>query len=345
MKPRSELMPASAYARVIRPLLPPEVFLPRQAHLWKVLLHLALVGAGYAMLRHSGLWWTSLVCSTFIGHSLGCLAFLAHDVSHHSVVSSRTGRRGLELLLWGLNVISPTLWRRIHNQTHHHETNTVKDPDRQFRKSEQSMLTQAYNRLLYPSHNTWHGNPLPLFHFVTYILRHLITALLPGRATLPIVTHKPEYAARHRMAILAELLVIVLLQWLIWLAVGQRWSAFVWASPVPILVASAVVMMYVFTNHFLNPLCEHTDPLIGSTSVIVPRWMDWLHDNFSYHTEHHLFPGMNPKWYPEVSRLLQQHFSERYNRLPLSEAWRRLWQRDEFIQETIPAPADSAECR
>ena len=62
--------------------------------------------------------------------------------------------------------------------------------------------------------------------------------------------------------------------------------------------------------------------------------MDWLHDNFSYHTEHHVFPSMNPKFYPEVSRLLQEHFPERYNRIPLREAWRRLWLRDEFIDET-----------
>jgi fatty acid desaturase len=96
-------------------------------------------------------------------------------------------------------------------------------------------------------------------------------------------------------------------------------------------------MLYVFTNHFLNPLCEHSDPLVGSTSVIVPRWMDWLHDNFSYHTEHHVFPGMNPRYYPEVSRLLQKHFPDRYNRVPFGEAWRRIWQQEEFISESKPA--------
>ena len=57
------------------------------------------------------------------------------------------------------------------------------------------------------------------------------------------------------------------------------------------MLASSVVMGYIFTNHLPNPLCEHSDPLIGSTSVIVPRWIDWLHVNFSYHTEHYVFPA------------------------------------------------------
>jgi len=333
MNSTPHLMRAADYARVIRPLLPDKAFSPCASHLWRVVAHAGVVAAGYLLIRGANAWWHGLLCSLLIGHSLGCLAFLAHDLSHHSITTSKAWRRILELLLWGLNLISPTMWKRIHNQTHHHETNTVNDPDRQFRRNEQTSHTWIYNRLLYPSRETLHGNPLPLFHFVTYILRHLITSLLPGRMKLPIVTHKPDYSARQRLGILRDWLVILALQVGVWHLVGGNWQAFMWAAPIAVLWSSSVVMLYVFTNHFLNPLCEHTDPLVGSTSVIVPRWMDWLHDNFSYHTEHHLFPGMNPRWYPQVSELLQQHFPDRYNRLPLGEAWHRLWRHDEFIDE------------
>ena len=112
-----------------------------------------------------------------------------------------------------------------------------------------------------------------------------------------------------------------------------RTRQYFFAVGLPLLVASSVSMAYIWTNHLLNPLCEHTDPLIGSTSVIVPRWADWLHDNFSYHTEHHIFPGMNPRYYPEVAKLLQLHFPDRYNRIPFGEAWRRIWQQEEYISE------------
>lgn len=333
MNSKPHLMRAADYARVIRPLLPDKAFAPCASHLWRITAHSMVVFGGYLLVREANAWLQGLLCSLLIGHSLGCLAFLAHDLSHHSITRSKALRRILELVLWGLNLISPTMWKRIHNQTHHQETNTLNDPDRQFRRQEASAWSWAYNRLLYPSRETVHGNPLPLFHFVSYILRHLITSLLPGAWKLPIVTHKPDYSARQRIGIITDLMVIAAIQMGVWYLVGGEWSAFVWASPVAVLWSSSLVMLYVFTNHFLNPLCEHTDPLVGSTSVIVPKWMDWLHDNFSYHTEHHVFPGMNPRWYPLVSELLQQHFPERYNRLPLAEAWSRLWRRGEFIEE------------
>ncbi|HRE84663.1 MAG TPA: fatty acid desaturase, partial [Opitutaceae bacterium] len=41
----------------------------------------------------------------------------------------------------------------------------------------------------------------------------------------------------------------------------------------------------------------------------VPGLLDALHSHFSYHTEHHLFPGMDSSRYPEVARLLRQQFS------------------------------------
>lgn len=55
--------------------------------------------------------------------------------------------------------------------------------------------------------------------------------------------------------------------------------------------------------------------------------------SFSYHSEHHVFPAMPPRFYPQVSHLLQTHFPDRYQRLPFAEAWRRLWLKDEFIVE------------
>jgi fatty acid desaturase len=118
---------------------------------------------------------------------------------------------------------------------------------------------------------------------------------------------------------LLELAVIVAFQVALGLFLGSWWR-YVLAVPVPLLVASSVAMIYIFTNHFLNPLCEKADPLVGATSVSVPKFFDWLHDNNSYHTEHHLFPSMNPRFYPMVSALLTEHFPDRYNRLAIGEA-------------------------
>ena len=330
-----ELKSRGEYERVIRPLLPPGVFAPEARHLLRILLHLLVVLGGLLLLRVASVWWAMLPISVLIGHSLACLALLAHDVSHNAVVTNRIAKRGLELLLWGLNAMPPTLWRRLHNQTHHVETNTVHDTDRSYRAQESTAAIRAYNRLCFPNCRTPLRHPLVLFHFVTYTLRHLLTALLPGSVRPSIVTFKPRYTKTQRATLIAEIAFIALIQFGLWRLMRGEALRYVFAGVLPLFVASSVTMAYIWTNHILNPLCEHADPLVGSTSVAVPRWADWLHDNFSYHTEHHIFPSMNPRYYPLVAKLLKEHFPERYNRLPFREAWRRIWQQEEFIREDV----------
>ena len=89
---------------------------------------------------------------------------------------------------------------------------------------------------------------------------------------------------------------------------------------------------HVFTNHFLNLLGDGTDPVKATTSVIVPTWFDRLHFNFSYHTEHHLFPNMNSEYYPALSRILAEHFGREYNRILIGSAWSQLWKLESFVQ-------------
>jgi fatty acid desaturase len=68
------------------------------------------------------------------------------------------------------------------------------------------------------------------------------------------------------------------------------------------------------------------DPLINSLSIRVPKLFDQLHLNFSYHTEHHIFPGINSDYYPLVQELLKTHYPERLNVLDAGDAWRLLRQ-------------------
>lgn len=306
--------------------------MPQPRELGRVALHGVIVAAAIVGLRFTPQPWLWPLFTLVIGHGIACLAFLAHDLSHGAIVRSRRARRALELILWGLNVTPPTMWRRLHNETHHLETNTVHDTDRLFRVGEETRLRRIYTRLLYPHSETLAGAPLVMVHFLTYIARHLVSAFLPGEKRLPIATAKPRYLRGDRGRMAIEIGVILLLQLAIFFAVGGGWR-YLWASPLALLVTSAVVMTYIWTNHLLNPLCEHTDPLVGSTTVTVPRWMNWLHANFSYHTEHHVFPAMSPRYYPLVARLLQEHFPDRYNCLPLREAWRRIWKHGMYIEE------------
>ena len=53
--------------------------------------------------------------------------------------------------------------------------------------------------------------------------------------------------------------------------------------------------------------------------------VDVIHFNFSYHTEHHLFPGMNPKYYPLVKQHIKEMWPERYHEMPMTQALIALW--------------------
>jgi fatty acid desaturase len=252
------------------------------------------------------------------------MGIIAHDVSHFSIVTSRLGVRSLELCLFGPNAVPPTIWRRIHNQAHHAETNTEKDPDRPFFEDERTSFTSMYAHLFYPGSFRILPRILVFLHFGPYLLRNIYAALLPGDLKPEIVPYKPRYSTKMKLSIVLEGIFIILLQVFIWHFVGGWWR-YLWAGPVSMVITSAIAKGYIFTNHFLNPHCAHTDPVVGSTSLILPGWIDWLHNNVSYHAEHHIFPGMNSKYLPLVSDLLKEHFPERYQRLTYLEAWRRLF--------------------
>ncbi len=337
MIPRDRLTSHAAYLQVLKSHLPEQAFKPRLRKLLVILAHLIVVSAGYAAFQFTSSLVAYSLLALVIGHSLMCVVFLAHELSHNTILRQPILRYPLEVLLWGLNLIPATMWRRLHNQSHHIHSNTLRDPDRFFLKAEleapDGRPRRWYTRWFFPHRLTTRWNPLVGFHFVTYVLRHALAVFYPRDLRPSVVTYKPSYTAKHRLRILGEITIIVGLQYGIFLAVGSDWLAYAFASPIAILFTSTFAMTYIWTNHYLHGLYEIHDPVAGSTSVEVPKLFDWLHSNFSYHTEHHLFPNVNADYYPLVSRLLIEYYPHRYHRVPITQAWRLLWQGEPFIQE------------
>jgi fatty acid desaturase len=123
--------------------------------------------------------------------------------------------------------------------------------------------------------------------------------------------------------------------WAFWaavLALVGPWS-FLFVYVVPVLVANAIVMSYIATNHFLNPLTETNDPLANSLSVTGPRWLEVLHLHFGYHVEHHLFPTMSGRHAPAVRDVLRRLYGERYLTMPHTSALRLLYTRPKLHRE------------
>jgi fatty acid desaturase len=92
----------------------------------------------------------------------------------------------------------------------------------------------------------------------------------------------------------------------------------------PLAISNAGIMFYIYTNHLICRMTSVNDPLINSLSLRVPKIFDRLHLNFSYHTEHHIFPSLNSDYYPLVQELIQTHYPGRMNLVSAGEAWQLL---------------------
>ncbi|HWA26651.1 MAG TPA: fatty acid desaturase [Lacunisphaera sp.] len=341
-------MMAQADIDRIKAGLPPAAYRVAPGKLAVMLLHAGIAATGFWLAGRTGLAWPLVPLALVTGHSLGCIGFLAHDLAHGSVVRHRPTALALERVFWGLVLISATVWRRVHNQSHHAHFNTVLDPDRMFLADERRATTVWYVRIFYPNAETFPWNPLVLLHLVAYVGRNTVTSLLPGKSKLAVVPAKAAVHAGDRRAILIDLGIIAGLQALLWLLTGRQAAVHATMLILSYAVTSALTMAYIFTNHFTDPLHAEPDLLHGTTSVIVPAWLDRLHSHFSYHTEHHLFPGLNSDYYPVVSAHLARAFPGSYSRIPILEAWRRLWRNAMFVPPPGPAtpantPARAAE--
>ena len=111
----------------------------------------------------------------------------------------------------------------------------------------------------------------------------------------------------------------------VFLVVGPY--AFVFIYVLPLLVANAVVMSYIATNHFLNPLTEVNDPLANTLSVTSTGWVERMHLQFGYHVEHHLFPMMSGRHAPAVRDVLVRLYGDRYLSMPHRRALPLLYTR------------------
>lgn len=316
------------YVARLRPFLPAGAFRPNAWGYVPIAFHLAIIFCAWIACHYANRLWWPLV-AIVIGNSMSCLAILAHDVSHRSVTRNRYLLYPTELVLFGLILLPPTLWRRLHTM-HHAHPNTSQDPERRYLASELSFTGTVVAATLYPN-KALRFSPLCLLYWVAYPIRHGIVALFyPARSKPDFVTAKPRYSTVDKSWIAFEIVWIVAIQCGLLAFVGG--TGLVAVSVVPFCITSAVLSWYFFATHGLKPIAEGDDTLAATTSLVLPAICNRLHSNFSYHAEHHLFPAVHPSHYPALSTLLQSHFPRQYHRIPILRAWSAL------LQSPIAAP-------
>ena len=304
------LRPISSYARELKSALPKQAFEPAHSRLLWLPVHLAVITLGMVALGAGWVpWLLAPLVSLAIGVGFGGLTFLAHETLHGAIVRGRRLRRWIGTLGFLPFMVSPRLWIAWHNRVHHGHTNKPDvDPDAY-------PTLAAYRR--------------------SWVVRVLTDHLGPGRGkpvgalslligfsvqSAHILSERRHYLSpRDRRWALVESLLAAGF----WIALGCAlgFLPFLFGFVLPLLVANAMVMSFILTNHSLSPHTEINDPVINSLSVTLPRALDFMTLNFGYHVEHHVFPWMSSRHAPAVRDLLRARFPERYQSMPL---WRAL---------------------
>ncbi|HEY0465939.1 MAG TPA: fatty acid desaturase [Polyangiaceae bacterium] len=300
----------ASYVREIRPQLKRGAFQPARSRLWWLPVHLAIVTLCISALQQRWLpWLAAPLLSLVIGMSFAGLTFLGHETLHGAIVRGPRLRYLVGWLGFSPFLVSPRLWIAWHNRVHHGNTqHEGKDPDayptlREYRQSRAIRLAM----LVAPGLRRLRGASTPLIGFSVQSAHMLFAARARG-----------FLSAKEQAYAIAETLLGVALWTAVAIATGG--VAFIFAFVLPLLVANAIVMSFILTNHSLSPLTEINDPLLNSLSVTTPRLVAWLTLGFGYHVEHHLFPAMSARHAPEVCALLRVRYPGRYQSMPLLRA-------------------------
>ena len=323
------LMTQADYAKKLRPLLPPEAFLPDRDKVWILLINVMIMIVGWAIASYLDRWswyylWLYLPIAVIMGNSVIVLLFSTHDLLHSSAISNPWLRRVISL--FGLTMIwmPPTLWKAVHNREHHNKTNSEQDPDRSFLFSQPNNWGKWIQNAFIPSSEV---NPIGLVvgmahSWGIHTFRNLTSVLFFNNrsAQYPVVAF--SISEKERTAIALELLAIIGLHLTIILSLGFSPIKLLLSYFLPIWIGYSGLMFYIFTNHLLCRMTDKNDVLVNSLSIRVPKIFDLLHINFSYHTEHHIFPGMNPSYYPMVQELLLTHYPDQFNLMDADKAWK-----------------------
>ncbi len=309
-----ELHSFSWYAARIKKHMPTEAFKPVPRRLLGGLTYLVITISCFFVIGLVELHpLINLGISIIIGCSFAGLGFLGHEILHGTVVRKSWLRDFLgAIAFWPLST-GPQLWRKWHNLNHHvHTQHDENDPDAWptlERISKLKVFRWIYNL------------PLSIRAFFAFAS---LAVQFTAHSLKMFTVYVKEFKPRKQ----PEVWLQTILPWMTWIGliflIG--FTKWLFAFLIPLLIANFIVMAYISTNHRLNPLTPVNDPLANSLTVTVPKWVDTIHFNFSYHTEHHLFPGMNPKYYPIVKQHIKTMWPERYHEMPMTQALIALWQ-------------------
>ncbi|OCQ91143.1 fatty acid desaturase [Oscillatoriales cyanobacterium USR001] len=336
------LIPQSVYVKKLKPLLPPQAFEPDPNKLAILFINLAILILGWGIAAHLDRWpvyllWLYLPLALIMGNSIVILLFSTHDFMHGSVIKKSRWSYLISFLGLSMLLMPPTQWKTLHNLVHHNNTNSLDDPDRNYLYEQPETWGKWIQNLFAPSveiHPFWlvvgfTGS------WTVHNFRNLTSVLFFNNKSVDYVPSAFTVSDKDRLIIAFECLGILGIHLSILAYLGFNPLKVTLGYLLPIAIGHAGSMFYIYTNHLICQMTSVNDPLINSLSIRVPKIFDVLHFNFSYHTEHHIFPSLNSDYYPLVQELIQIHYPNRMNLVDAGEAWQLLMKTPRHYKDEV----------
>ena len=337
------LIHQSVYAKKLRPLLPPEAFEPDSSKLVILFINMGILLLGWGIADRLNQWpiyllWLYLPLALIMGNSIVAMSFISHDFMHGSVQKKSRLTYPISFLGFAMLFMPPTQWKTLHNIVHHSQTNSVADPDRNYLYQQPNTWGKKIQDFFVPSLDF---NPFWFFiigmagSWLFHNFSNLSSILLFNNKSVDYVPAAFTVSEKDRGTIALELLAIFCLHFSILFYLDFHPLKLALGYFLPLAIGHSGIMFYIYTNHLVCRMTSVNDPLINSLSLRVPKIVDLLHFNFSYHTEHHIFPSLNSDYYPLVQELIEIHYPGRMNLLTAGEAWQLLMETPRHYKDDV----------
>lgn len=328
-----EPLPLSYYTKELKGIVPKDALKPATYKLGIMFIHVSFIFGSIYLIGYFENNYSLIGFSVLAGISIACLFLFSHELSHGTIIKKQPSFYILQNFFWAFSGIPPTVWKRVHNSSHHAFMNTYKDPDRKTFKSEAGFFNNIYNLFIYPNKKLRYSFTVG-FAMMFYSTKHIFSVFYPKGRRPAIVTYRPDYSRKEVITVFFELIYILSFWGIIWFFLGLKHGLIF--SFISWTIYSASVIIFIITQHQRDPVFkEVADPLLTTSSVMVPTWLDRIIDWHSYHVEHHIFPGINFDYYPHLSQKIKDKFPDKYKRLPLFQAVKEAYSEDVLIDDPL----------
>lgn len=312
-----ELKALTFYQQELKRLLPEEIFerTPSRALFFVTFLAVNLSLIAFVAVTNPA-WYLKLLAALVIGQLNASLGFFAHETLHGSIFKNKFLQNLIGFIGLAPFLVSITYWRFWHNTLHHGNTQLIfKDPD-----AFPTMSVYKRSKFMRFVFNLSPGSKTPLSYFYFFYWFSFQSVLNQSYMRFKNkmwdkMDHKKVTREFVPLCILAAC-------YLYWVGLEN----FLWLVLIPLCVQNYTILSYISTNHNLSPLTKVNDPLENSLTVTTNPIQDFIHLNFGYHVEHHLFPRVSCRHAKTIHKILKQNYSTKYKHMPKWKALVMLYQ-------------------